>query len=334
VVVLERSGTKVHLWSFGPTQKRRSLPVFGMELPNKVYFLLATVSYWRHFKPSSPPFFFQISRGTGKFSMIKRIIKSGTDFRKMLAGNARSGTICGTVGFSLIELLIVMAIMGILLVVTIPSVSSIGGSENLTKAAGDISTILEGARAYAMSHNTYVYVGVFEANNVPGTTTLQTSGTGRIFVATAASSDGSKGYSSSSSWAPANLLGVNRMQHFENVHMASVSQVSGFLTNMDSNANNDLDLSTVTAATPFSGTNAGMTAKANPVDKFSNVIQFSPDGSANIITSLSSTPNIPSYIQIGLVPAHGNQAASATNCAGIQIDGITGNVRVFRPGQP
>ena len=68
-------------------------------------------------------------------------------------------------GFSLIELLVVMAIIGILAAVTIPAMNSIKGASNVTKAAYDIAGALEQARAYAMAKNTYVFVGIAEVDS-------------------------------------------------------------------------------------------------------------------------------------------------------------------------
>jgi prepilin-type N-terminal cleavage/methylation domain-containing protein len=237
---------------------------------------------------------------------------------------AHSRTACG---FSLLELLIVIAIIAILSVLALPAISSLGTSQNLTKTSEDIGSILTQARTYAMANNTYVYVGLYETNEIAGAL----GGTGKIYIGVAASSDGSSGITGGS-WTP-NLSGITHLQAFDNVHLISSSETRNTLTNMDANTSGaDLDLASLSSQTQFSGTSLGRSAALNPVTLFTKVIQFNPAGSANIVTNLMNTEGIPPYIQIAFVPSHGNQpSTSLANCAGIQIDGVTGAVRVFRP---
>ncbi|XHR29748.1 MAG: Tfp pilus assembly protein FimT/FimU [Chthoniobacteraceae bacterium] len=235
--------------------------------------------------------------------------------------------------FTLLELLVVMAVFSLLAVVVMPAVSSIGGGQSLTNAASDISSTLEQARAYAMANNTYVYVGFYEADaSQPVGVRPQKSGIGRLYVAVVTSKDGTSGYSDGT-WSTAtvnpNLVNLGKLQHFDGVHLVDKSIVNT-LTHMDLNTANNLDLST-DSATPFSAPIGASVATCT----FSKVIQFSSSGAVNRITDLTANPAIPSYIQWGIVPAYGNHiSSSVANCAGIQMDGLTGSVRIFRPGQP
>ncbi len=88
-------------------------------------------------------------------------------------------------GFSLIELLTVMAIIVILMVVAGPSISAISGSGTVNKAAADVQRTLELARLYAMSHQTYVRVGF---SDIPDTTPGVPEGA--IVILPVASADG------------------------------------------------------------------------------------------------------------------------------------------------
>ncbi len=62
-------------------------------------------------------------------------------------------------GFSLTELLAVLAITAIMAAASIPVVGGLLGSGTVDQAAQDISNTLQQARAYAMANNTYVRVG-------------------------------------------------------------------------------------------------------------------------------------------------------------------------------
>src|SRR5919109_1526274 len=59
-------------------------------------------------------------------------------------------------GFTLLELLIVVGIIGLLLVVVAPAFTTIKGGTDVTNAAYTIKGALDSARTYAKSNNTYV----------------------------------------------------------------------------------------------------------------------------------------------------------------------------------
>src|SRR5438876_862300 len=64
-------------------------------------------------------------------------------------------------GFTLLELLVVMAIIAILIVLVAPAFTNIKGGNDITTSAYTITGALEQARNYAMSNNTYVYLGLY-----------------------------------------------------------------------------------------------------------------------------------------------------------------------------
>ena len=65
-------------------------------------------------------------------------------------------------GFTLLELLIVLSIIGILLVLLAPAFTTIKGGTDVTSAAYTIKGVLDTARTYAKANNTYVWVGFYE----------------------------------------------------------------------------------------------------------------------------------------------------------------------------
>src|SRR5215472_4906085 len=68
----------------------------------------------------------------------------------------------GVRGFTLLELLIVVGIIGLLVVLISPAFTTIKGGTDVTSAAYTIKGVLEIARTYAKANNTYTWVGFFE----------------------------------------------------------------------------------------------------------------------------------------------------------------------------
>src|SRR6476646_8838660 len=73
-------------------------------------------------------------------------------------------------GFTLLELLIVVGIIGILLVLIAPAFTTIKGGTDVTSAAYTIKGALESARTYAKANNTYTWVGFFEEDAAQSST--------------------------------------------------------------------------------------------------------------------------------------------------------------------
>src|SRR6476661_5473971 len=113
----------------------------------------------------------------------------------------RSCGICRTLvfrkgGFTLVELLVVIGIVGLLLVLITPAFTTIKSGNDVTSAAYTIKGALDTARTYAKANNTYAWVGFFEEDASNTSTNPATSGTGRIVISIVASKDGTEVYTS------------------------------------------------------------------------------------------------------------------------------------------
>src|SRR6476646_2498274 len=99
-------------------------------------------------------------------------------------------------GFTLLELLIVVGIIGLLLVLMAPAFTTIKGGTDVASAAYTIKGVLATARTYAKANNTYTWVGFFEEDGSISSTNPATQGNGRVVVSIVASKDGTEVYTS------------------------------------------------------------------------------------------------------------------------------------------
>jgi len=228
-------------------------------------------------------------------------------------------------GFTLLELVTVIGIMGVVMCLTFHSIHGIKGSGDLTASSGIISAILSQARSQAMARNTYVYVGFYESD-VTKSDVLRPApaGTGRIWVGIAVSKDGTQGYNTTNpaSWSTGNLMPGGKLQFFDNLHLAT--NATFYATNTTANTLSPVGDPSATN-TPF----GWPLENSNSVTRFTQgVIEFTPQGAA----TLPGTSSPPEYLQIALIPTHGNFTSNNfPNAAVIQLDALTGATRTFRP---
>jgi prepilin-type N-terminal cleavage/methylation domain-containing protein len=237
-------------------------------------------------------------------------------------------------GFSLVELLVVLAIMSVITAMSLPIVNSIRDSQNVTLATNSVSTVLQRARAYAMAHNTYVWVGFYEepANTaVPTNVAPPYQGVGQVVIGMAASVDGTQIYSDTSSGTlmTPSVAQIEKLIKVENVHCTDVGVPTGTGTPLTSRP---------------SGAYGGGSAEQYGIDSDNNkvasqflvlggytfykTIRFSPSGDAAIGDSPSSLRRIG---EIDLCPTHGGQInLNSPNVAAIQFSGIGGAIQTYR----
>src|SRR5439155_5575077 len=124
-------------------------------------------------------------------------------------------------GFTLLELLIVVGIIGLLMVLIAPTFTSIKSGIDVTSAAYTIKGVLDTARTYAKANNTYTWVGFYEEDVSQPSTNPPTLGTGRLIMSIVASNDGTTVYDPNN-LAPipaTKLTQVGKLTKIDNVHL-------------------------------------------------------------------------------------------------------------------
>ena len=257
--------------------------------------------------------------------------------------------------------------MVILMALLVPAFTSFKGAGDMTKSIYDISGLFEQARAYAIGHSTYVFVGITEVDAsvsdsaTPQTTATATAG-GRVAVALVASRDGTRGYDtnnpgdgSSGSWVTnysnyngattngANLVAISKLQRFENLHFlvdfpawSAASHPTSGMGRASPLGAGTYSLGNVAckSVTPFTWP-LGSPLTSGYQYKFEKVINFDPQGIPRI--QYNNGDPITQRMEIDFQPTHGNSVPAVPttqdsgNIAALQIDGLTGETRMYRP---
>ena len=240
--------------------------------------------------------------------------------------------------FSLLELLVVMAIIMLMMALAIPAFNSIKGGGDITKAAYDVAGALEMAATYARANNTYVWVGFFEEDSAA---TPATAGFGRLVISIVCSKDGTQIVSPTGAGQaspPGRLTQIGKLIKIDRMHFGDVSNPAnpdskGAGTSWDQRPNVGVGSTTYRIGQttpnntifPFQYPVGSDTAVAQYT--FNKTIQFSPQGEAVMNTSYSTVP----WLEIGLQPAHGNVAdTAAKNIVAVQVAGINPQMRIYR----
>jgi prepilin-type N-terminal cleavage/methylation domain-containing protein len=234
-------------------------------------------------------------------------------------------------GFSLVELLVVITVMSLLTAMSLPVMSSIKDSQNVTLGTASVSSALQRARTYAMAHDTYVWVGFYEE---AANTTKPTN----VVVGMAASVDGTQIYPntvSSGTLSNPQVVQIEKLMKVENVHCTDLGVPTGTGSALASRPNGAYASATspgVILAQEQFGIDSDDSTQAGHLlvldgYTFYKTIRFSPSGEA----AINDSSSLRRIGEIDLRPTHGTQINLSTpNVASIQFSGIEGAIQTYR----
>lgn len=197
--------------------------------------------------------------------------------------------------FSLIEILLVVAVIGLLSMLAIPAMSSMGQARTVTDAGYEIAAAVEMARAEAVARRTFVWLAVESVNTGPD----QSLRLGMAF-----SKDGSN------STTAANVQPIGRPLKIDRIALADSAPGAGDAVN----------LSGVTGGATFSIGGTSFTGRT---------LTFTPAGE---VTTKASPTSADGFIPSIVIPIRATRGDSqnANIPLDILIDGSVGIPRIQR----
>jgi prepilin-type N-terminal cleavage/methylation domain-containing protein len=213
-------------------------------------------------------------------------------------------------GFTLLELLVVMAIIAVVALFVTPAVNGIKESTRLTRAVNDVAGILELARAEAMATRSYTYIGFATATNSDGNPELR--------IGAVISIDGS------SNTAAANLRPISKLVKLPNVKITNYTSLPAAVKSAaDISLQADSDYVIMFPSTTY------LKDKFNdPAFDSCPTMSISPQG--DVLHSSNPSVFFRTTSSVGLVPTRG-VTVGTTDGAIVSYYGGTGQLRVTRP---
>ena len=241
----------------------------------------------------------------------------------------------GSRAFTLVELIVVIALISTLMALVAPAFTGIKSAGDVTSAAYTIKDALEQARTHAMAYETYVWIGFYEEPAGQPSTNPATPGTGRIVISTIASADGTTVYNPRSLAAidPTRVTQLNKLVKVEGTHLATFPDGSGTGDTFDSRPAAIYETAKIGDTTP---PNPSLTPFQYPVGNpapaaqytFVKAVEFSPRGEARIN---NRNYTLKTVAEIGLQPTHGTAVdVNSRNIIAIQFGALGGDLKIYR----
>lgn len=255
-------------------------------------------------------------------------------------------------GFTLIELVAVIAIIIALTALLVPAFTSIKGAGDITHAAHTIAGVFDQARTYAVANNTYVWIGIYEENTTAAAPTNATPpypGRGRVLLATVAAIDGTtscqdpnSGTSNRIPLIASQITQVGKLVKIENIHLTDIgpppppasspapdpNSIAGRPDFPYTSGSPTFDYQNrISSDDNHSSFNQTLYPFLAQGYTFYKTVRFNPRGEANI----NSTYVLRRVAEMGLKPAHGTAVdTNSANVVAIQFSGLTGACKIYR----
>jgi len=261
--------------------------------------------------------------------------------------------------FTLLELLLVVALIATLMVLVAPALTTIKSGNDVTTGAYTIKGVLAQARTYAQANNTYAWVGFYEENGSISSTNPASAGNGRLVLSVVASKDGTNIYGSGTGTIDCTrLTQIGSLVKIDNVHLpllaigTETGDADTFATRpalqSDPTAGynysrfgelNSTQPNTAPYTTPYNF----QYPVGNPCSPaqytFNKLLQFNPRGECRVN---GESYQVRKVVEIGLVQTHGSSAPTpisgagtsaatyAGNVVALQINGFGSTVKIYR----
>jgi len=210
-------------------------------------------------------------------------------------------------GFSLVELLAVMALIGLTYSFVVPIASNLLRGQPITRAVNGLSSLLEYARQEAMTRQTYTWVCFGERTNALGNIELS--------VVVLASRDGT------SNVAASNLRQMSRGFVFENVVLSETASLRPTTRALTTGLNPDGAVVQNNSGVDFN--TSGVT--------YDRSMTFTPSGAPLFEASPTWASGFARIIDISLRHSRGGNAPEAeADDAAIYLHGASGRIHVVR----
>ena len=215
-------------------------------------------------------------------------------------------------GFSLVELLLAIAIVSVLSTLAVPAFNSVATTHGVTQGLYDISSLLERGRTEAITRQTYVWV-VFQNATVENFTTQS-----EIRMAAFASQDGT------STASAGNIQNLTKILHVRNAKLTTWSSLKATTTGLLANA---IPVTPTPVPSPVYGNTSAM-AFLPGANEFT--ITFTPRGEAMLNGAPTAFTPYNDWIDVSFQQTRGTQVIANAEDAAVIIDGSTGSVQRIR----
>jgi prepilin-type N-terminal cleavage/methylation domain-containing protein len=211
-------------------------------------------------------------------------------------------------GFSLVEMLVAISVLGILAVFTTPAFQVLTKSRTMAQGAYDIAGLLELARNEAVARQTYVWVGFQSIDTATGR---------EIHAAAVYSLDGSGTNTNAD-----NLSALSRVVKIRGAALGEWSSLKSDTRNLLPSSVATASVATNSAGITF---DVGRTSFQNRLS-----LTFTPRGEALLQGVVGPNDGYDRLIDISIREIHGSTVPPSADDAALIVEGSTGSVGILR----